>query len=121
MNVVDIVFCPYNYLIDPRIRSSVKKINEFLITFYLIRINLKMNINLKDQILIVDEAHNIEDACRESTTFFITKFQLEAGVKELREVSNWFSDEKIHNSAVYFLQVVNIRRKKDFFILIFGI
>ncbi|CAF0846025.1 unnamed protein product [Brachionus calyciflorus] len=86
MPVVDIIFCPYNYLIDPRIRSS-------------------MNINLKDQIVIVDEAHNIEDACRESTTFFITKFQLENGVKELREISNWFSDEKIHASAMYFLQV----------------
>ena len=34
MDQVDIIFCPYNYLISPRIRSSMK-------------------INLKDQIVII--------------------------------------------------------------------
>lgn len=37
----DIVFCPYNYLIDPIIRSS-------------------MDISLHNAIIILDEAHNIE-------------------------------------------------------------
>lgn len=72
-----------------------------------------MSINLKDQIVIVDEAHNIEDACRESTTFFISKFQLEAGVKELKEISNWFADEKINASAVYFQHVVKYYKLKQ--------
>ena len=41
MECVDIIFCPYNYLISPKIRTSMK-------------------INLKDQIVIIDEAHNTE-------------------------------------------------------------
>ncbi|XP_015183805.1 PREDICTED: Fanconi anemia group J protein homolog [Polistes dominula] len=41
----DIIFCPYNYIIDPEIRES-------------------MQINLRDQVVIFDEGHNIEDICR---------------------------------------------------------
>ncbi|XP_040929439.1 Fanconi anemia group J protein isoform X2 [Betta splendens] len=45
-----IIFCPYNYLLDPLIRES-------------------MEINLSGQILVLDEAHNIEDCARESASF----------------------------------------------------
>lgn len=38
-----IVFSPYNYLIDPRVRQSMK-------------------IPINDNIIILDEAHNIEDS-----------------------------------------------------------
>uniref|UniRef100_A0A7N6BZX1 DNA 5'-3' helicase n=1 Tax=Anabas testudineus TaxID=64144 RepID=A0A7N6BZX1_ANATE len=44
-----IIFCPYNYLLDPMIRES-------------------MEINLAGQILVLDEAHNIEDCARESAS-----------------------------------------------------
>ena len=37
-----IIFCPYNYLVDPGIRKA-------------------MEINLKNQVVVLDEAHNIED------------------------------------------------------------
>lgn len=46
----EIILCPYNYLIDPMIRNS-------------------MNIDLKDAIVIIDEAHNIEDVCRSAGSF----------------------------------------------------
>eukprot|EP01028_Stygiella_incarcerata_P003268 TRINITY_DN1642_c0_g1_i1.p1 TRINITY_DN1642_c0_g1~~TRINITY_DN1642_c0_g1_i1.p1 ORF type:complete len:1278 (+),score=391.88 TRINITY_DN1642_c0_g1_i1:69-3902(+) len=46
----EIVFCPYNYLLHPNIRSAV-------------------GIDLKDSIVIFDEAHNIEDHCRSETSF----------------------------------------------------
>ncbi|KAK2831413.1 hypothetical protein Q7C36_016499 [Tachysurus vachellii] len=52
-----IVFCPYNYLLDPLIRES-------------------MDINLKGQIVVLDEAHNIEDCARESASFTINQAQL---------------------------------------------
>ncbi|NXS01502.1 FANCJ protein, partial [Oxylabes madagascariensis] len=60
----DIVFCPYNYLLDPQIRDS-------------------MDINLKDQVVILDEAHNIEDCARESVSFGVTESQLRAAREEL--------------------------------------
>lgn len=41
----ELVFCPYNYLIDPVIRKS-------------------MSIDIRDAVLIFDEAHNIEDISR---------------------------------------------------------
>ena len=66
-DTVDIVFCPYNYLIDPKIRKSMK-------------------INLDEQIVIVDEAHNVEDSCRESTNSLITKHHLESSIKDLTEL-----------------------------------
>uniref|UniRef100_A0A8C3NYB5 DNA 5'-3' helicase n=1 Tax=Cyanoderma ruficeps TaxID=181631 RepID=A0A8C3NYB5_9PASS len=60
----DIVFCPYNYLLDPQIRDS-------------------MDIKLKDQVVILDEAHNIEDCARESVSFGVTESQLRAAHEEL--------------------------------------
>ncbi|XP_066551926.1 Fanconi anemia group J protein [Amia ocellicauda] len=57
MQEADIVFCPYNYLLDPQIRES-------------------MDISLKGQVVVLDEAHNIEDCARESASFTLTQHQL---------------------------------------------
>lgn len=43
----DIIFGPYNYILDPVIRRS-------------------MGIELEDSVFIFDEAHNIEDVCRDA-------------------------------------------------------
>ncbi|XP_030041551.1 Fanconi anemia group J protein isoform X2 [Microcaecilia unicolor] len=59
-----IIFCPYNYLLDKQIRES-------------------MDINLKDQVVILDEAHNIEDCCRESASFTVTEEQLKSARDEI--------------------------------------
>ncbi|XP_074536130.1 Fanconi anemia group J protein [Halichoeres trimaculatus] len=50
MQEARIIFCPYNYLLDPMIRQS-------------------LDIDLTGQILVLDEAHNIEDCARESASF----------------------------------------------------
>ncbi|KAB7508083.1 Regulator of telomere elongation helicase 1-like protein, partial [Armadillidium nasatum] len=47
METAQIIICPYNYLIDPLIRES-------------------MCIDLRKNILVLDEAHNVEDSCRGS-------------------------------------------------------
>ncbi|XP_023612591.1 Fanconi anemia group J protein isoform X1 [Myotis lucifugus] len=65
----DIIFCPYNYLLDAQIRES-------------------MDINLKEQVVILDEAHNIEDCARESASYSITEVQLRFARDELDSMVN---------------------------------
>jgi len=50
MSKADIIFCPYNYLVEPIIRQS-------------------LDISLKGQVLIMDEAHNIEDSARSAASW----------------------------------------------------
>ncbi|XP_062815319.1 Fanconi anemia group J protein isoform X1 [Anolis carolinensis] len=69
MATADIVFCPYNYLLDPQIRES-------------------MEINLKDQVVILDEAHNIEESARESASYSVTEAQLQMAREELDAMVN---------------------------------
>ncbi|KAJ3591167.1 hypothetical protein NHX12_009114, partial [Muraenolepis orangiensis] len=64
MQGAHIVFCPYNYLLDPLIRES-------------------MEINLLGQILVLDEAHNIEDCARESASYTLDHNQLKMARDEL--------------------------------------
>ncbi|KAJ8711084.1 hypothetical protein PYW07_008326 [Mythimna separata] len=65
-----IVFCPYNYLIDPSIRSN-------------------LCIELQGAVVIVDEAHNIEGICREVASVTITKAQIQTSIKELENVMSY--------------------------------
>lgn len=48
----DLIFCPYNYILDPGIRKA-------------------MDIDIQDSIIVLDEAHNVEDTLRNigSATF----------------------------------------------------
>ncbi|XP_045771285.1 Fanconi anemia group J protein homolog isoform X2 [Maniola jurtina] len=66
----DIVFCPYNYLIEPGIRKS-------------------MQIDLTDNIVIIDEGHNIEDICRDAATCNFTRDQVKNALKELNTVAQF--------------------------------
>ncbi|XP_037292848.1 Fanconi anemia group J protein isoform X2 [Manduca sexta] len=65
-----IIFCPYNYLIDRGIRSS-------------------LNINLTGEIVIIDEAHNIEDVCRDAGTFTITQLQVQDALDHLQKITTY--------------------------------
>nr|XP_021501525.1 Fanconi anemia group J protein [Meriones unguiculatus] len=60
----DIIFCPYNYLLDAQIRES-------------------MDIKLREQVVILDEAHNIEECARESASYSVTEVQLRFARDEL--------------------------------------
>ncbi|CAL8360145.1 unnamed protein product [Merluccius merluccius] len=64
MQGAHIVFCPYNYLLDPLIRES-------------------MEINLSGQIVVLDEAHNIEDCARESASYTLDHNLLKIAQDEL--------------------------------------
>ncbi|KAM3964027.1 Fanconi anemia group J protein homolog [Aphomia sociella] len=67
-NSAHIVFCPYNYLIEPSIRSS-------------------MQIELEDNIVIIDEGHNIEDICRDAASVTVSLDNLSAAIVELEKVT----------------------------------
>ncbi|RVE64458.1 hypothetical protein OJAV_G00126130 [Oryzias javanicus] len=69
MQGASIIFCPYNYLLDPMIRES-------------------MEIDLAGQILVLDEAHNIEDCARESASFSLDQSSLKMCREELDSMVN---------------------------------
>lgn len=49
---------------------------------------LQMDINLKEQIVILDEAHNIEECARESASYSVTEVQLRFARDELDSMVN---------------------------------
>ncbi|KAI8814265.1 helicase C-terminal domain-containing protein [Cladochytrium replicatum] len=63
----EIVFAPYNYIIDPAIRQSV-------------------NIELEGNIVVVDEAHNIEDSCVDATSLEVSDKELELAEIDLHRL-----------------------------------
>ncbi|KRY10364.1 Fanconi anemia group J -like protein, partial [Trichinella patagoniensis] len=71
----NLIFCPYGYLIDPVVRSS-------------------SNINLKGQVIIFDEAHNMEDECCEKASFQITKQELVDAVEYLSSIEELVPESK---------------------------
>ncbi|ORE00659.1 FANCJ [Hepatospora eriocheir] len=60
----DVIFAPYNYLIDPNIRDRLK-------------------LTLNNSIIIIDEAHNIEDCCRSAGSMEMTSKVLDMVHNEL--------------------------------------
>jgi Fanconi anemia group J protein len=62
-----IVFCPYNYVLDPAIRKAV-------------------GIDLTNAIVVLDEAHNVEDTCRNGASLEIPDHVLSSAVKAFEEV-----------------------------------
>ncbi|XP_011336322.1 Fanconi anemia group J protein homolog isoform X2 [Ooceraea biroi] len=68
MAEAEIIFCPYNYILDPNIRESMK-------------------INLKDNVVILDEAHNVEDICRDVASVNLRDDELNNAAKECQNLS----------------------------------
>jgi Rad3-related DNA helicase len=83
INDVQVILCPYNYLIDPRVRNS-------------------MQMSINNSVIIIDEgknsfilfylrlffffllAHNIEDCARESMKFQMRKYDFDVALDEIR-------------------------------------
>ena len=62
----DIVFMPYNYIFNKEIRNT-------------------LDIKLENNILIIDEAHNISNACEVEESFEITNDDFDEMIKDLKE------------------------------------
>ncbi|KAG7383385.1 Fanconi anemia group J protein [Phytophthora pseudosyringae] len=79
LETAHIVFCPYNYVLDPSIRKAV-------------------GINLQNSIVVLDEAHNVEDTCRSGASLEITKNMLANAIKSFDDVI-WQEDEGFQLAA----------------------
>lgn len=64
----EIVFMPYNYLLDPQIREATQ-------------------LSLKNAIIILDEGHNVEKVCEECASTLITSTQIETAIGNANYVS----------------------------------
>ena len=65
----DVIFMPYNYLIEEKMRDSFK-------------------LDLENTVLIFDEAHNISPASEECLSFELKASQLENISKEVNDLSD---------------------------------
>uniref|UniRef100_A0A665WEZ2 Regulator of telomere elongation helicase 1 n=1 Tax=Echeneis naucrates TaxID=173247 RepID=A0A665WEZ2_ECHNA len=97
----DIIFMPYNYLLDPKSCRA-------------------HNIELKGAVVIFDEAHNVEKVCEESTSFDLTPYDLASAItavdklllEQAKEVHH--SDSEAFNSESIFFLLMKLM-KMNFF------
>lgn len=72
----EIVFVPYNYLIDPMARRSI-------------------GISLENAVLIFDEAHNVESIASEAASYALTSADITGCVSEVDQFIKALSDHQI--------------------------
>ncbi|KAF9351726.1 Fanconi anemia group J protein [Mortierella sp. AD094] len=92
----ELIFCPYSYLIDPHIRKA-------------------MEIDLESSIVILDEAHNIEDAARDAGGLEVADEDLELGVTQFSSMCSQNllanASKKLHNLAKMLLSILENQTK----------
>ncbi|XP_042610083.1 regulator of telomere elongation helicase 1-like [Cyprinus carpio] len=90
----DVIFMPYNYLLDPKSRRA-------------------HNIELKGAVVIFDEAHNIEKMCEESTSFDLSPHDLISAIEAVdRLLREHASDISKTNSGLK-LDITTIAKIKQ--------
>lgn len=84
----DIVFMPYNYLLDPKARKA-------------------SNISLTNAIIILDEAHNVEKMCEDSASIQFASSEIAVCIEEVTHVSFVFCSS---SNLVYVRKRILINR-----------
>ena len=79
-----LVICPYNYLVEPNIRGS-------------------MEISLKNQVVILDEAHNIEDSARDAASGSFKLEDVEMAMKDCEKMVECQVLPRVHQGLASFL------------------
>ncbi|EFC43746.1 predicted protein, partial [Naegleria gruberi] len=64
--VAEIIFMPYNYLIDPLLRK-------------------KVNVDISNSIIIFDEAHNVQKLCAEASSFDFSTINISKAIAEIEK------------------------------------
>ncbi|XP_019645194.1 PREDICTED: regulator of telomere elongation helicase 1-like [Branchiostoma belcheri] len=78
----DIIFMPYNYLLDPKSRKA-------------------HSVDLKNHIIVFDEAHNLEKMCEESSSFDLTAYDLASCVEELDNLHKSVAEIEVLNEKFH--------------------
>uniref|UniRef100_A0A1I7TFR7 Helicase ATP-binding domain-containing protein n=2 Tax=Caenorhabditis tropicalis TaxID=1561998 RepID=A0A1I7TFR7_9PELO len=89
----DLIFCPFLYLVDPLIRNSSE-------------------VHLEDAIVILDDAHHLEEACREAASFSFSEQELDETVFSFR--SKRIEAEEMIKKHVDVAENENLAILKDF-------
>lgn len=87
----DIIFMPYNYLLDPKSRKA-------------------NGVELMNNIVILDEAHNVEKICEESASLQIRSTDVALCIEEITHVMRSFSE----NTEDQLDATVDSNQPKDF-------
>ncbi|XP_023240992.1 regulator of telomere elongation helicase 1 homolog isoform X2 [Centruroides sculpturatus] len=72
----DIIFTPYNYLVDPKTRRT-------------------HGIEITKNVIIFDEAHNIENVCEDSMSFQLRSSDLARCITEITQAIEYIKDREI--------------------------
>ncbi|VDO71013.1 unnamed protein product [Heligmosomoides polygyrus] len=80
----DLIFCPFSYLVDPIIRNS-------------------SDVHLKNSVVILDEAHNIEDNCREAASFTFFEKEISDALTNIKEKGGCFLNRKYSLCVIFHL------------------
>ncbi|GLH05253.1 Regulator of telomere elongation helicase 1 homolog [Gryllus bimaculatus] len=87
ITTADIILCPVNYLIDPLVRKS-------------------MNMELKGEIIVIDEAHMLDDLCRETASMIVPVSELKECAKDCFALVDRQQLPHAHRTMADFLQAV---------------
>ena len=90
VDTVEILLMPYNYILDTKIRRR----NSF---------------EFRSKIIILDEAHNVEQVCKESSSHYLSLQKIEAAKNEL-EKSKWSVGKKKDGGSAGMFSVAEVVR-----------
>lgn len=71
----DLILLPYNYLVDPSIRST-------------------LNVEWRNSIVIFDEAHNLESVASDASSFALSSVDIAACIKEMQDAIRTAQEQK---------------------------
>lgn len=77
----DIIFTPFNYLLDPIIRDSTP------------------GVKIENSIVILDEAHNLEDTCRDAASFQFRETEFYSALSSFKEKLNYVREVMSSNQV----------------------
>ncbi|KAI4825294.1 hypothetical protein KUCAC02_020980 [Chaenocephalus aceratus] len=90
----DIVFTPYNYLLDQSSEAGPDIMEP------LARSRRAHNIELNGAVVIFDEAHNVEKTCEESTSFDLTPYDVASAITAVDRLLAEQAKEASHGDTV---------------------